>query len=123
MNTDKRAEYQRRARHRRLIIAGLTVLVATFIGIEIALQQSIGGLLERELQKQMLARGNKEFAFKIIDPAQPPKVRSRPQRKIIVVFATFVGGVLAVLAVLLHHSIVSTRTSMAVTNPQGFPRQ
>jgi two-component system nitrogen regulation sensor histidine kinase NtrY len=41
MNKDNRAEPQRRARHRRLIIAGLTVLVASFVGIEIALQRSI----------------------------------------------------------------------------------
>ena len=41
MNMDNRAENQRRARHRRLIIAGLTVLVASFVGIEIMLQRSI----------------------------------------------------------------------------------
>ena len=34
------ADQQRRARHRNLIVIGLVLLVATFIAIEIALQQS-----------------------------------------------------------------------------------
>jgi uncharacterized protein involved in exopolysaccharide biosynthesis len=75
------------------------------------LQQSIGRLLENELQKLMLARGNDEFAFKVIDPAQVAKVRSRPQRKLTVILGTFVGGVFAVLFVLLHHSVSTIRRS------------
>ncbi|MEX2488497.1 MAG: Wzz/FepE/Etk N-terminal domain-containing protein, partial [Pseudomonadales bacterium] len=38
----------------------------------VTLQQSIGRLLESELQKLMLARGNEEFAFRVIDEAVPP---------------------------------------------------
>lgn len=66
----------------------------------VTLQQSIGRLMETELQKLMLARGNEQFAFRIIDPAQVPKVRSRPARTLTVVIATFVGGLLAVLIVI-----------------------
>lgn len=62
----------------------------------VTLQQSIGGLLEGELQKVMLARGSEEFAFRIIDPATVPKYRSRPKRTLTVVLATVVGGGLAV---------------------------
>ncbi|MEO0975179.1 MAG: Wzz/FepE/Etk N-terminal domain-containing protein [Pseudomonadota bacterium] len=36
------------------------------------LQGSISGLLEQELERIMLARGNDEFAFQVNDPAQPP---------------------------------------------------
>src|SRR5690606_2767647 len=39
----------------------------------VTLQQSISRLLESELQKLMLARGNEEFAFRVIDRAQVPK--------------------------------------------------
>ncbi|NKB87464.1 MAG: HAMP domain-containing protein [Acidobacteria bacterium] len=41
MSTAPPSEYQRRARHRRLVIAGLAFLVVSFVAIEIALQQSI----------------------------------------------------------------------------------
>jgi hypothetical protein len=38
----------------------------------VSLQQSMGRVLEGEMQKLMLARGNEQFAFKVIDPAIPP---------------------------------------------------
>jgi LPS O-antigen subunit length determinant protein (WzzB/FepE family) len=71
----------------------------------VALQQSIGSLLENELQKLMLARGNKEFAFKIIDRAEPPKLRSRPKRTQIVLLTVAVVGVLAAASVLVVHVV------------------
>ena len=57
----------------------------------VTLQQSIGRLLDSELQKLMLARGKKEFAFRVIDRAETPKWRYRPQRALIVSFAFFLG--------------------------------
>ena len=70
----------------------------------VTLQQSIGRLLESELQKLMLARGNEDFAFRIIDGASPPKERVWPKRALIAVIGTFLGGMLAVLGVLLAHA-------------------
>jgi len=49
----------------------------------VALQQSIGRVLENELQKLMLAKATKEYSFKIIDHAQPPRWRSWPRRALI----------------------------------------
>ena len=71
----------------------------------VTLQQSIGRLLESELQKLMLARGNEEFAFRVIDGAFPPKQRVRPKRALIAVVGTMLGGMLAVLLVFLSHAI------------------
>lgn len=71
----------------------------------VTLQQSIGRLLESELQKLMLARGNKEFAFRVIDGAVPPKQRIRPKRALIAVVGTMLGGMLAILGVLLLHAV------------------
>lgn len=65
----------------------------------VTLQQSIGRLLETELQKLMLARGNDEFAFRVIDPAEPPKLRVRPNRSLIVITAGMLGGMLSVFIV------------------------
>ncbi|MGB5621480.1 MAG: Wzz/FepE/Etk N-terminal domain-containing protein [Gammaproteobacteria bacterium] len=66
----------------------------------VTLQQSIGRLLENELQKYMLAQGNKEFAFRVIDGAEPPKDRVRPNRPLIAVIGTILGGMLGLLGVL-----------------------
>lgn len=77
----------------------------------VTLQQSIGRLMESELQKLMLARGDKEFAFKVIDRAQVPNERSKPQRTLIVVLATFVGGALAVLIVMVRRAVERTKSS------------
>lgn len=67
----------------------------------VSLQQSISSLLENELQKAMVARGNKEFSFRVVDRAEPPKYRSRPRRTLIVVVAGVLGGLLGTFAVML----------------------
>jgi LPS O-antigen subunit length determinant protein (WzzB/FepE family) len=70
----------------------------------VSLQQSMGRLLEGEMQKLMLARGNEEFAFKVIDKATPPKLRDAPKRALIAVVATLAGGFLGILAVFLRQA-------------------
>jgi uncharacterized protein involved in exopolysaccharide biosynthesis len=48
---------------------------------EVVLQQSISRLIESEMQKVTMARGNSEFAFKVIDRAEVPRVvRARNER-------------------------------------------
>jgi uncharacterized protein involved in exopolysaccharide biosynthesis len=59
---------------------------------EVVLQQSISRLIETEMQKLMMARGNPEFAFKIIDHAEVPKRKSSPQRALMVIGAAFLTG-------------------------------
>ena len=68
-----------------------------------ALQQAIGNLLEREHQKLMLARGNDEFSFRVIDSAVVPDSPSRPNRRLMVIVATLFGGILAVFFVIARH--------------------
>jgi uncharacterized protein involved in exopolysaccharide biosynthesis len=65
----------------------------------VTLQQSVGRLLESEMQKLMLARGNEEFAFKIVDGPEVPKRHVRPKRALIAILGTVLGAMLAVLAV------------------------
>lgn len=71
----------------------------------VTLQQSIGRLLESELQKLMLARGNEEFAFRVLDSAATPKRRVRPNRPLIAVAGTLLGGMLAVIGIFLSHAL------------------
>jgi uncharacterized protein involved in exopolysaccharide biosynthesis len=70
----------------------------------VSLQQSMGRVLEGEMQKLMLARGNEEFAFKVIDKATPPKQRDAPKRALIAIFATLAGGFLGIFAVFLRQA-------------------
>jgi LPS O-antigen subunit length determinant protein (WzzB/FepE family) len=71
----------------------------------VALQHSIGNLLEGELQKAMLARVNDEFAFRVIDRAEAPKWRSRPKRAQIMAIAVLAGFVLGCVVVLVRKAV------------------
>jgi len=53
----------------------------------VSLQQAIARLLEAEMQKMMLAQGTDQYAFSIVDEAQPPVRRARPKRTLIVMLA------------------------------------
>ena len=71
----------------------------------VALQQSISGLLENEMQKLMLARGNTEYAFRIIDRAEVPRVKSKPRTTLIVAVATVFGAMLACFVALVRDMV------------------
>lgn len=75
----------------------------------LSIQQSISRLLEGELQKLMLARGNEEFVFRVIDQAQVPVERQRPRRTLIVIIAVVVGGAVGVLAALFRETLRRSR--------------
>jgi uncharacterized protein involved in exopolysaccharide biosynthesis len=77
----------------------------------VTLQQSISGLLEKEMQKLMLARGNAEFSFRVIDRAEVPTAASKPRRTLILVLATAFGAMLAVFVVLIQDVIRSRSSS------------
>jgi uncharacterized protein involved in exopolysaccharide biosynthesis len=44
----------------------------------------------------MLANVQEEFAFRVIDPAVVPEVRSKPKRKLIVVLGGVLGGMFSI---------------------------
>lgn len=75
----------------------------------VPVQQSIGRLLEIELQKLMLARGSEDFSFRIVDPATPPDRRARPKRTLIVASAVFLGGVFSLLVVFARNAFSKRR--------------
>jgi len=87
----------------------------------VPLQQSVGRLLENELQTVMIARGSKEFAFRVIDRATPPKWRSWPLRARVVALSTAGGFMIVVLAVFLVHAARRSRPSFATKSPQSVP--
>jgi uncharacterized protein involved in exopolysaccharide biosynthesis len=81
----------------------------------VTLQQSVGRLLDNELQKVMLARESKEFAFRVVDRAEVPKWRVWPKRAQVVALATLFGGALSIYLVFLRDVI--RRRRGALTRP------
>lgn len=70
-------------------------LAATnFVGV----QQAISRLLETELQKVMVARGDRQFAFRVVDHADVPKRRSWPKRRVILALGLLAGGLAGLVA-------------------------
>lgn len=69
----------------------------------VTVQQSIGRLLESELQQAMLARGNKEFAFRVVDAAEAPKRPLRPRRTLIIVLGAILGSIVSLATVFVRH--------------------
>lgn len=67
----------------------------------VSIQQAISRVLEAEMQKAMLAKGTPDYAFRVIDTAEPPVQRQRPKRTIIVMVAFFAGLMLSVFAVII----------------------
>ena len=67
-----------------------------------SLQQAASRLLENELQKAMIARGNNEYAFRVVDRPDVPKRRSRPNRKLTVALGFLAGGIIGALIVFVR---------------------
>jgi LPS O-antigen subunit length determinant protein (WzzB/FepE family) len=69
----------------------------------VEIRDSINSLIEAQLETQMLAKINKEYSLAKIEPPFIPDQKSKPIRSIIVIIATFFGGVLSVMTVLVRH--------------------
>jgi uncharacterized protein involved in exopolysaccharide biosynthesis len=67
------------------------------------LQSMFFELIQSQTETIMLAKVRQEYAFKIIDPAVVPEKKSEPKRALICVLGTLLGGMLAVLWVLVAH--------------------
>jgi uncharacterized protein involved in exopolysaccharide biosynthesis len=68
----------------------------------VSLEQSTQRMLEVETQKLMVARGNDEFAFRVIERADVPKDPVRPRRLLLVFASVLLGGLLGTLLALVR---------------------
>jgi uncharacterized protein involved in exopolysaccharide biosynthesis len=69
----------------------------------VPLQQSIGRVLESELQKLLLAQGNPEYSFRIVDHAQPSKHRVGVPKPLLVLEGLIAGAFLWSLVLISRH--------------------
>ena len=60
-------------------------------------------LIQSQTETIMLAKVREEYLFKVIDPAIVPEQKYGPKRALICVLGTLLGGMLAVLLVLIRH--------------------
>lgn len=61
-------------------------------------------LMEAEIKNEMIARGRRQFALKVIDPAIPPQKKSSPKR-LLWVIGGFLGGLfLSLLGALIRET-------------------
>jgi len=67
----------------------------------VALEQVFYTLIEEQMKTIMLANSRNEYLFKTIDPAIAPEIKSGPNRALICVLGTLLGGMLSVLWVLI----------------------
>jgi uncharacterized protein involved in exopolysaccharide biosynthesis len=68
----------------------------------VEMKLALSRLLETELQKVMVARGDKQFAFRVVDHADVPKWRSWPRRRVVVAVGILAGGLAGLFAVFLR---------------------
>ncbi len=78
----------------------------------ISMQQSVSRILEAEMQKYMLAKGEVEYAYKIVDRASAPKLRESPKRTLIVLLSILLGGIVATLFIVFQTGIFSSSSSV-----------
>ena len=67
------------------------------------MRSSLFDLVQSQTQTIMLANASPEYIFKTVDPAVVPELKAKPKRALIVVLGTMLGGMLAVLIVLIRH--------------------
>lgn len=78
----------------------------------VELQKVMYNLIEGEEKTLMVANGRLEYAFRVVDPAVAPEIRSSPRRTLIVLGGLFVG-------VLIGGTIALVRGSRAQERPRG----
>ena len=69
----------------------------------VEIKESINQLIEAQLETQMMANIHEEYSLAIIEPPFVPEEKSKPNRKIICLFGTALGGILSILLVLVRY--------------------
>ena len=60
-------------------------------------------IIEEQTKNKMVAEASPEYAFVAVSPSMVPEEKSQPQRAIICILGTLLGGILSVLLVLIMH--------------------
>lgn len=66
------------------------------------MQSTFYKLIEEQTKTLMLAEAQKEFIFKVVDPAISPEIKDGPKRAIICIFGTILGAMISILFSLFY---------------------
>ena len=69
----------------------------------VSLTEVFAELIEQQTKTVMLAAASEEYVFQIIDPPVAPELKSEPNRALICILGVLLGGMLAVVYVLIRH--------------------
>ena len=79
----------------------------------VEVQRVLYEMIESQTKTLMLAEVNQDYAFQIIDPAMQPDSPAKPKRTLIVALALVLGGMIAVIGVLIRSAIRNRRDAQA----------
>lgn len=68
------------------------------------MRQMLFGLIQEQTRTITLAEVRDEYVLRTVDPALPPEERTSPNRKLIVIVGTLLGGMISCLFVLLRQA-------------------
>ncbi len=77
-------------------------------------------LMEQEIKNEMLAKGRRDFALKVIDPAVPPETKSFPRPLLWMVGGALGGLFLGLLASVTRETLVDEQTERQKRNAQAL---
>ena len=60
-------------------------------------------IIEEQIKNKMLAEASPEYAFVTVRPSMVPEEKSQPERALIYILGTLLGGMLSILLVLVMH--------------------
>ena len=69
----------------------------------VSMTEVFAELIEQQTKTVMLANASDEYVFQVIEPPVAPELKSEPRRALICILGTLLGGMLAVLFVLIRH--------------------
>ncbi|MDQ8205640.1 Wzz/FepE/Etk N-terminal domain-containing protein [Pelagicoccus sp. SDUM812003] len=75
------------------------------------IREALYTLIESQTKNAMLANAKKDYAFKIIDPAVTPEVKSKPKRGLIVIASGMLGGFLGLFLCFVFHFVETAKKS------------
>ena len=67
------------------------------------MQEVFYTIIEEQIKNKMLAEASPDYAFVAVSPSMVPEEKSKPQRALICILGTLLGGMLSVLFVLVIH--------------------
>jgi uncharacterized protein involved in exopolysaccharide biosynthesis len=76
----------------------------------VQIQQAIYQLIESQINKAMMANVQREYAFRVIDPAYPSKHKVRPKRAIMVLVGAAVGLFFGAIFVFARRALAASRS-------------